>query len=461
MSDAAEAGEGNLLRGLDYSVLQQCMHCGMCLPVCPTYVETLRERSSPRGRIAMMRAIADGDLETSLVFAEEMYFCLGCLACETACPAGVDYATLFEQSRAEVEASGVLDSGRRRLVRTLLLAWVFTSRRRVALLGKALYLFQKFGLRRFAHASGLMRLLPAKLRDLEALTPEMQPNSTRKLYQQRYRSLNPPSPRFRVGLLSGCVQDIAFSHVNVDTITVLQINGCEVILAEAQQCCGSLHAHNGDLASARDLARANIDAFSVEEGVDAIIVNAGGCGSHMRHYDRLLADDADYAERAATWSRKVRDICEFLVEIDFRPPTASAAADVLRVTYHDSCHLKHGQGVSAQPRRILESIPGVELVELTEADWCCGSAGIYNITQPEMSMKLLDRKMGHIGDIRPHVVATGNPGCVIQIEHGLRLKGLDARVQHPVSLLAAAYERSRIEIAVQDLTPESQLVEGR
>ena len=410
----------------------------------------------------MMRGIADGDLETSRVFAEEMYFCLGCLACQTACPAGVDYATLFEQSRAQVEASGVLDSGQRRLVRTLLLRWVFTSRRRIKLLAKALYLFQRSGLRRVVRASGLLWLLPAKLRDLEPLTPEIQSTFTRRLYEQRYRSLNPTSPRFRVGVLSGCVQDIAFSHVNADTIAVLQVNGCEVILPEAQQCCGSLHAHNGDLASARDLARANIDAFSTEEGgVDAIIVNAGGCGSHLRHYDRLLADDVEYAGRAAAWSRKVRDICEFLVEIDFRPPPASPDADVLRVTYHESCHLKHGQGVSAQPRRILESIPGVELTELAEADWCCGSAGIYNITQPEMSMKLLDRKMGHIGDIRPQVVATGNPGCIIQIEHGLRLKGLSARVQHPVSLLAAAYERSRVEAAQRDFSPERLLVEGR
>jgi len=467
LNDPKKEGVGNLLQGLDYSVLQQCMHCGLCLPSCPTYVETLRERSSPRGRIAMMRAIADGDLETSRIFAEEMYFCLGCLACETACPAGVDYATLFEQSRAQVEASGVLDSRGRRLVRALALRWIFTSRRRISLLAKALYLFQKSGLRSFVRASGLLRLLPASLRELEPLTPEIQRASTRTLYQQRYRFLNPGSPKYRVALLSGCVQDIAFSNVNADTIAVLQLNGCEVILPEAQQCCGSLHAHNGDLASARDLARVNIDAFLPKrargeeaEAVDAIIVNAGGCGSHMRHYDRLLADDVDYAERAAMWSRKVRDICEFLVEIDFRPPAASPDSDVLKVAYHESCHLKHGQGVSDQPRRVLESIPGVELAQLPEADWCCGSAGIYNITQPEMSMKLLDRKMGHIASIRPDVVATGNPGCVIQIEHGIRKHGLDARVQHPVSLLAAAYERRRVEVAKRDLSPESLIVEG-
>ena len=213
MNDPKKEGVENLLQGLDYSVLQQCMHCGLCLPSCPTYVETLRERSSPRGRIAMMRAIADGDLETSRIFAEEMYFCLGCLACETACPAGVDYATLFEQSRAQVEASGVLDSRGRRLVRALALRWIFTSRRRISLLAKALYLFQKSGLRSFVRASGLLRLLPASLRELEPLTPEIQRASTRKLYQQRYRFLNPGSPKYRVALLSGCVQDIAFSDV--------------------------------------------------------------------------------------------------------------------------------------------------------------------------------------------------------------------------------------------------------
>jgi glycolate oxidase iron-sulfur subunit len=285
-----------------------------------------------------------------------------------------------------------------------------------------------------------MRLAPKKLRELETLSPRMSPRFTHELYARNYVSSNPTSPAYRVGLIVGCVADISFSHVNADTIEVLQANGCEVVLPKAQQCCGSLHGHNGEVGTARDLARANLDAFDVDS-LDAILVNAGGCGSHIKHYDRLLAGDAAYEKRARTWSHKALDIHEWLAQIDVRRPLGSLAlADgPLRVTYHESCHLKHGQNVSSAPRQLLAMIPGIELVELTEADWCCGSAGVYNITQPEMSMKLLDRKMGHIGRTGAVVVATGNHGCTVQIELGLRQQGLVARVEHPVSLLAAAY----------------------
>ncbi|MFH1572007.1 MAG: (Fe-S)-binding protein [Gemmatimonadota bacterium] len=436
----------SLLQGLDYSILQKCMHCGMCLPTCPTYVETLQERSSPRGRIAMMRAIADGRMELSRVFAQEMYFCLGCLACETACPAGVDYTNLFEHARAEVERVGILDSPLRRAVRYLLIELIFTSRQRLRWMGASLGAYQRLGLQFLVRRTGLRRLLPGRLRQLEPLTPSMHAGSTGARLRRELANGNPAAPRLRVGLLTGCVQDLAFGPVNADTIAVLQRNGCEVVVPETQQCCGSLHAHNGELELARQLARANIDAFAPEK-LDAVVVNAGGCGSHMRHYGRLLAGDPGYAERARIWSSKVRDIHEFLVEVGFRAPVArprlegvaDPGAGDLRVTYHESCHLKHGQKVGEQPRRILRSIPGVELVELVESDWCCGSAGVYNITQPEMSMKLLDRKMGHVADTLAAVVATANPGCHIQLEHGGRRRGVPAVVIHPISILAAAY----------------------
>jgi glycolate oxidase iron-sulfur subunit len=440
------AVSANLLVGLDYSVVQQCMHCGMCLPTCPTYAETLQERSSPRGRIAMMRAVADGTLDVSQAFADEMYFCLGCLACQSACPAGVGYAELIETARAEVERRNVLGTPGRNVIRSVLLKRLFTSRRRLHVLGRLLRFYQNSGLERAVRAMGLLRLAPKKLRELEPLSPRMSPQFSHASFARHGCRTNPDRPTYRVGLIVGCVSDICFAHVNTDTIEVLQANGCEVVLPEAQQCCGSLHGHNGEVETARQLARVNLDAFDVD-GLDAILVNAGGCGSHLKHYDRLLADDAVYQDRARVWSRKALDIHEWLEQIDVRAPRGSlASADgPLRVTYHESCHLKHGQQVSTAPRQLLARIPGLELVELTEADWCCGSAGVYNITQPEMSMKLLTRKMGHIAATEAVVIASGNPGCTVQIEHGLRQQGLVARVEHPVSLLAAAYRMEEEE----------------
>ncbi len=425
--------ELNLLKGLDYSVLQQCMHCGMCLPTCPTYVETLNERSSPRGRIALMRAVADGRQEVSRAFAEEMYFCLGCLACQTACPAGVDYAQLFEHARGEVERQGVLDNCQRQRIRSWTLQWLFVEPKRLRTLGRLLRFYQRSGLEALVRGSGLLKLLPASLRALEPLTPRISSRFTADYYR---RSTNPSAPRYRVALLSGCVQDIAFAEINADTIYALQQNNCEVLLPAEQACCGSLHAHNGELAAARALAKRNIDAFAPEQ-LDAVIVNAGGCGSHIKHYDHLLRADENYGGRAKIWSEKVKDIHEFLAEIDFRAPRAGCGKT--QVTYHESCHLKHGQKVAEPPRQILRAIPGLELVELTESDWCCGSAGIYNITQPEMSMRLLDRKMGHVRNTQVELVATGNPGCAIQLEHGGQREGMSIEVVHPISLLAAAY----------------------
>ena len=408
----------------------------MCLPTCPTYDETLLERSSPRGRIAMMRSIADGDLEASKTFAEEMYFCLGCLACQTACPAGVDYTTLFENARAEVERQGLLQSPVRDFVRRWTLGWLFAKRSRLHGLGRILRLLQRSGLQTLLRKSGLLRLMPWGLGELEPLTPDIDARFTDQLFRQDLQAQNPPSAKYRVALLAGCIQDIAFAQVNADTICVLQQNNCEVLLPARQECCGSLHGHNGELEQAKRLARINIDAFNAED-LDAVIVNSGGCGSHIKHYDHLLADDADYAQRAKQWSRKVKDVHEFLAEIDLRTPDSQMPAR--QVTYHESCHLKHGQQVSAAPRQVLNAVPGLELVELAEADWCCGSAGIYNITQPEMSMKLLDRKMGHVQATGASIVATGNPGCAIQIAHGCQRADAAVEVVHPVSLLAEAY----------------------
>ena len=434
---ASSLSSSSHLKSLDYSVVQQCMHCGLCLPTCPTYDVTKLERHSPRGRIALMRAIADDRLEPTKTFADEMYYCLGCLACMTACPAGVDYAELFERARAEAEASRVLATPVRSLIRALSLRGLFMDLNRLKILGRIMQLWQGLGLQSAVRALGLTRLLPRRLRELEAMTPPVQALWTEDLVAPVTRAQG--VRRYRVALLAGCAQDLIFSDVNRDTAEVLARNGCEVITPPDQHCCGSLHAHNGEWELAQELARRNIDQFP-PESFDAIISNAGGCGSHLKHYARLLADDARYVQRAKLWDAKVKDIHEWLAFTGIETPVAAGAPQQV-VTYHESCHLCHGQKISAQPRSLLRAIPGVRLVELTEAAWCCGSAGIYNLTQPEMAGQLLQRKVNHIVTTRAQVVATGNPGCLLQLINGCRDRGLELRVAHPVTLLAEAYRR--------------------
>ena len=422
------------LKNLDYSVVQQCMHCGLCLPTCPTYDATKMERNSPRGRIALMRSIADGKLEATKTFAEEMYFCLGCLACMTACPAGVNYAELFEHARAEAEQSGVLDSPKRSMIRGFTLRWLFMDLNRLHLVGIAMRLYQQLGLQTFLRRSGVLKLLPKRLQELEAMTPQIQPQFSADL-------IAPVTPasgerKHRVAMLTGCAQDLIFSDVNRDTVEVLARNGCEVITPPEQLCCGSLHAHNGEWELAQQLARKNIDQFPPEQ-FDAIITNAAGCGSHLKHYAHLLADDPRYLKRAQLWDEKVKDIHEWLAHTGIEAPRAGAAP--LNVTYHEACHLCHGQKITAQPRQVLRAMENVKLTELPESTWCCGSAGIYNITQPEMAGELLVRKVKHIQSTGSQVVATGNPGCMLQVQNGCRAAGLNVRIAHPVTLLAEAY----------------------
>jgi glycolate oxidase iron-sulfur subunit len=426
------------LKDLDYSVVQQCMHCGMCLPTCPTYMETKLERNSPRGRIALMRAIADGQLEAKKAFADEMYFCLGCLACETACPAGVDYTQLFEMARAEAERSPAEQTPLRKAFRWFLLGELFRAQWRLRLVGRLLWIYQATGLQTLVRRSGILKVLPASLRSLEAKTPTIKRHFSPDLIApgEVATGLRPDGVNYRVGLLTGCVQDLIYSDVNRDTADVLRANGCAVVAPPAQACCGSLHAHNGEYEMAKGYARRLLDHFDVEN-LDAIITNAAGCGSHLKHFDRLLKDDPKYAAKAALWSEKVKDISEWLVEIDFRAPLKKGTK--ARVTYHDACHLCHGQKITVQPREVLKKIPGLDLKPLTESMWCCGSAGIYNLIQPEMADKLLQRKLDHIAATGATVVATGNPGCLLQITNGLAARGTNVEVVHPVTLLARAY----------------------
>jgi glycolate oxidase iron-sulfur subunit len=424
------------LKGLDYSVLQQCMHCGLCLPTCPTYDATKIERHSPRGRISLMRAIADGRLDATKTFADEMYFCLGCLACMTACPAGVNYAELFEHARAEAESSGVLKSPKRNLIRAVAIRWLFMDLSHLRLAGRVIRFYQWLGLQTLLRGSGVLKLLPKRLRELEAITPDIQPKFSAEL-------IAPVTPavgrrKYRVAMLIGCAQDLIFSNINLDTVEVLARNGCEVVTPHKQLCCGSLHAHNGEWEMARELARKQIEQFPPDQ-FDAIITNAGGCGSHLKHYHKLLGDDPAYRDRAVLWDNKVKDIHEWLMEIGVQPPSNHAPAQV--VTYHESCHLAHGQKITAQPRQLLNLIPNLKLIELPESTWCCGSAGIYNIVQPDMANELLDRKLKHIQSTGAGIVANGNPGCLLQLINGAKQKKMKLRVVHPVTLLAEAYRR--------------------
>jgi glycolate oxidase iron-sulfur subunit len=433
-SAAAAHAHHSQLRDLDYSVVQQCMHCGLCLPTCPTYDATKSERNSPRGRIALMRSIADGRLEATATFADEMYFCLGCLACMTACPAGVNYAELFEHARAEAEESGALQTPQRSFMRWLTLRWLFMDLRRLRFVGTLIRLYQRMGLQKLVRQSGVMKLFPRRWGELEAMTPVIQPGFSAQMIPE----VTPASGarKYRVALLTGCAQDLMYSDVNRDTAEVLARNGCEVVTPPRQNCCGSLHAHNGELGMARELARKNLEQFPPEE-FDAIISNAAGCGSHLKHYGRLLADDAKFRQRAELWDAKLQDIHEWLEKIGLTRPTANVPPQT--VTYHEACHLCHGQKITAQPRQILRAIPNLTLVELPESTWCCGSAGIYNLLQPEMANQLLDRKLGHIRSTGAAVVATGNPGCLAHMSNGIRQQRLAVRLVHPITLLAEAY----------------------
>jgi len=460
MLDVRRSEGSSRLAQLDYSILQQCMHCGLCLPVCPTYAETKRERHSPRGRIALLRAIADGELAMNRAVAEEMNYCLGCLACSSACPAGVDYGTMVETARAEAEAQRVLATPKRDLIRWSALRVLFTRPRLLRFVGRLLWLWQASGMQALVRRWRLTRILPRRIRELESLAPEIRPRFSHQLIAPLERPRD-GTVRHRVLVLTGCMQDLMFSEINRATVDVLLENGCEVHTPPVQACCGSLHAHNGDHATAVLLAKRQLDAIDPAE-YDAILSNAGGCGSHLRHYDRLLAGEPAYAERAREWSRKLKDIHEWLVEIgfrvperrtlnaDLRTPTLTAPTQPTRLTYHESCHLCHSQKVSAQPRAILRALPGVELKECGEATWCCGSAGIYNLTQPRTAGWLQERKVAHLRATDAEVVALANPGCHLQVANGLRAAGVgDVRVVHPVVLLAEAYAAERRGIVSQ------------
>lgn len=425
----------NLLDAPDFRrKLDQCIHCGLCLSACPTYATNQTEMDSPRGRIALMRAAADGRIGLDGAFAQHIELCLGCRACETACPSGVQYGALLEvtrtamaeqQRRAPASLAPVQQVAAR--VQTIGLAELMPSRTRLRWLARGLWLYQRLGLSALA-----ARLpLPAALRTMEAMAPPVQldyPDYSRPAPAQGLR-------RGKVAFFTGCVQDAFLANVNRATIRVLQRNGYEVHFPVGQTCCGAAAIHNGDRDLARELARRNVDAFAGDEFV-AIINNAGGCGAALDEYAHLLAAEPAYAARAAAFVAKVRDISEFLFDHLHEPPRGWVQA---RVAYVDSCHLRHGQKVSRQPRALLRGIAGLELVELNQPDMCCGSAGIYNLLQPAMANTVLDRKMADVAGAGPGIIATANTGCYMQMVYGVKRAGLNATVMHVVELLERSY----------------------
>ncbi len=375
-----------------------------------------------------MRAIAEDELPLDQAFADEMDYCLGCLACQSACPAGVDYAELFETSRAEIESAGIQKGVVRGFWRWLTLEQLFMKPRLLRFVGKGLRFYQVSGVESLLRWIGLVKLLPKNFRRLEPQAPRMSVRFSNELIEEVESPVG--EKKHRVAMLTGCVQDLAYAEINRDTVDVLVANGCEVHTPPVQPCCGSIHAHNGEEEMARENARRLLDLLP-PDSFDAIISNAGGCGSHLRHFAKLLPND----ERAKEWDAKVRDVHEFLTEVKVRPPTEAPFEREVKVTYHDSCHLAHGQKVVLQPRAVIDLIPGLMRVDLAESDWCCGSAGVYSLTQPEQSGLLLERKAGHIRTSQAEILLTANPGCHLQIQNAMP----ELRILHPVSLLAKAY----------------------
>ncbi len=407
-----------------------CVHCGFCLPTCPTYLVLGNEMDSPRGRIYLIRAASEGKIGISDHFAKHMNLCLLCRACETACPSGVKFGFLMESARGQVERHYQYSPADRRFRNFILRT--FTSLRRLRAVTGLLSFYQRSGLQKLVRASGILRLF-GRLGKMEALLPAIPDQRLRKGLPEVVPAIG--EKRGRVGLLAGCVQRFFFAGVNSATARVLSENGYEVVVPSDQGCCGSLLVHEGEREQAKALARRTIDIFE-RAHVDLVVVNAAGCGSVMKEYWELLHTDPAYAQRAEAFSKKVRDVSELLAPI---PLNGRLRALKLTVTYHDACHLAHGQRVRQQPRTILKAIPGLKLVELKESDFCCGSAGIYNLLYPELAQQFLDRKIERIKETGAEVVVSGNPGCSLQLEKGLKERGLDIRVVHPVELLDWSY----------------------
>jgi glycolate oxidase iron-sulfur subunit len=408
--------------------LDRCVHCGLCLNACPTYRELHVEMDSPRGRIYQMVQVSEG-AAISPSYLEHIELCLACRGCETACPSGVQYGRLVEAARAEIE-NRVRRPWHIRWLRWLVFRRLLPSRVNLEIAGALLYCIQASGLK---WVVGRLGFLPARLREVESLAPEIETPFFFGYYGKTLPAEG--QKRYRVAFLGGCIANLSFARLNEATVRVLRKNGCEVSIPAAQGCCGALHVHAGIRDVARQLARRNIDALA-DGDFDAIITNAGGCGSTLKEYGELFEHDPEYHEKALCFSARLKDVNEFLASIELN---RDMAALPLTVTYQDSCHLAHGQKVRSAPRLLLNSVPGLELKEMQLSDLCCGSAGIYNVVHTGMALSLLRKKMDSVNATGASVIAATNPGCMLQLRAGVRKFGHGQRVAHVVEILDAAY----------------------
>lgn len=418
-------------------VFNRCVRCGLCLPTCPTYVETLVETSGPRGRIALIKAVAEGRLDlTSPGFVHQMSECLDCRACEAVCPSGVEYGRLLEPARTQVQrAIATTQPWHVRAVRAILLGPVFASMVLLRIIAVVLRFAQRTGLQSLARRIGLVRLLG--LSEAEKIAPRISDRFFVPRDQRWPAQTGPgvPARKATACIHAGCVMHVAFAHVDEATVRVLQKSGCDVVAPRAQGCCGAIDIHAGEMDRGRELAKRNIEAFE-RSGADVYVVNAAGCGSTLKEYGHLFSDDSDWRDRAVAFSSRVRDITEWLDEVGISPELGPLERTV---TYQEPCHLAHAQRIVAAPRRLLARIPGLRLREMPESSLCCGSAGIYNLTQPEMARRLQARKVERIKSVDPEIVVTANPGCALQISAGLRESGKEIAVKHIVELLDESY----------------------
>ena len=412
--------------------MYRCVHCGLCLSSCPTYTVTGLEMESPRGRIALMKAVNERRVEISERIVSHWEACLNCRACEAVCPSGVPYGRMMERTRAQIRAHERQSPGMKRMNRWFLQR-ALTRPRLMRMGGFMLRIYQRSGMQAVVRRSGVLRLLPSRLRELESTLPNM----SSRFFKTSPTSHLPPGGRatMKVALLSGCVMPLMQGPTMEAGVRTLTRNGCEVAVAPGQGCCGALNLHAGDLETGREMARKNIDAFLATEP-DRIVTCSAGCGSTMKEYHELLKDDPEYAEKARRASEITQDITEFLVGLPFRPPDANLQRTV---TYQDPCHLAHAQRISAAPRTILRGIPGVTLTEMENSAMCCGGAGVYSAVQPLLSRRILSRKLDNIAITRADEVITANPGCMLQLEQGLRAVGEDTPVRHVVDILDEAY----------------------
>ena len=408
--------------------LAKCVHCGLCLQHCPTYLQTGQETESPRGRIHLIEALNEGRIEAGDGYANHLNLCLVCRACESACPSGVPFGRIMEQARAQL-VSRRPGTGRERLVRWVAFQQLMPHRSRLRTLAILLRAYQRSGLQTLVRAS---QALPGSLRRAEEQLPPL----SERFFEPAVESFPPfGSRRYRVGLFSGCVMPYLYAEVHAATLRVLRQNGCEVVVPRGQGCCGALNVHSGERVAARAMAQRNLATF-LDRGLDAVIVNAAGCGSTLKEYDDLLGDDPADRSLVARFTPLVRDLSEFLAGIALTPPSRAVRR---RVTLQESCHLVHAQRIRTAPRQILASIPGLELVDLAQPDLCCGSAGVYNLLQPTMSAAILTDKMAELRATGADTIVTANPGCLLQFAQGVRAAGLDTRVVHLVQLLDEAY----------------------